>query len=175
MWLVEEGTKPALKNFRKGLRHQWERCQREREEAEKAGDTATVNAALDRLRWIRTKQAALDDNGEMIFDRPVIVSGRQKPFGSLGPDAVRSLSAQEVRWNRELIRAEADFVGVIGRRNQNDMKDKTKKVAKKDDAKDDAKDDSLGTRLQQPTRETRLKRTYTTDGTEGQPKKTKTA
>ena len=51
-WPREVGTRPYLKNFRKGLRHQRERCVRE---LEAARDDATARDAEDRWRWILEK------------------------------------------------------------------------------------------------------------------------
>ena len=44
---------------------------------------------------------------EAVTDRPSSQSGRELEYGSLGANARRSLTAQEIAWNNELIRAEA--------------------------------------------------------------------
>ena len=104
-WDRKIGTFPYLKNFRKGLRFQLERCEREWEAAR---DDATARAATtERWRWILEKQHRLDNLHEMVRDMPVTEHGVQmKTYGSLGPDARRPLTDDEIRWNAELIEAE---------------------------------------------------------------------
>ena len=43
---------------------------------------------------------------EMVSDQPSFQNGRELEYGGLHGDAKRSLTAQEIRWNDELIRAE---------------------------------------------------------------------
>ena len=65
-WARDVGTFPYLKNFRKGLRHQRERCERELEAAAAAIDVATARDATDRWLWILEKQEILDIYNEMV-------------------------------------------------------------------------------------------------------------
>ena len=97
-----------MKNFRKGLKQQRERCQRELEEAQGTDDAATVGACRERLRWVNYKQSSLDDGKDVITD--VILGRTARPFVAdvcVGSDARRPLSAQEIRWNAKWIEAEA--------------------------------------------------------------------
>ena len=57
-WARNVGTFPYLKNFRKGLRHQRERCERE---WAAAPDDATARDAADRWHWILEKQDRWDN------------------------------------------------------------------------------------------------------------------
>ena len=100
------GTYAYLKNFRKGLRHQRERCELDLQGALPGGDresAATAAAARKRLLWIHEKQIYLDTHHEMIIDQAGIWMGELADFGSLEPDARRPLSVDEIRWNREMI------------------------------------------------------------------------
>ena len=96
---LQVGTYAYLKNFRKGLHHQRERCERELAEATDARDAATAADCNDRLRWIRRKQHFLDRRNEMVWDRPVWQNGREMEFGSLEPAARRRLTNEKIRWN----------------------------------------------------------------------------
>ena len=102
-WARDVGTFPYLKNFRKGLRHQREWCERE---WAAAPDDATARDATDRWLWILEKQDILDIHNEMVWDMPVTQHGRQMEYGSLEPAARRRLTDAEIRWNAELIEAE---------------------------------------------------------------------
>ena len=102
-WPREVGTRQYLKNFRKGLRFQLERCLRE---LAASPDAATACFVDVRLRWILVKQDFLDNRNEMVWDMPVTQHGRQMEYGSLEPAARRRLTASEIRWNAELIEAE---------------------------------------------------------------------
>ena len=86
-----------MKNFRKGLKHQRERCARDLAAATDAGDAATAAACKARLRWIHEKQAFLDTRHEMIWDMPSMQDGREVEFGSLAPAARRRLRDEEIR------------------------------------------------------------------------------
>ena len=106
-WAREVGTYAYLKNFRKGLHYQLERCERELEAAAAANDDATARDATDRWLWILEKQEILDIYQEMVWDMPVTQLGVQvKEYGSLERDARRRLTPAEIRWNAELIEAE---------------------------------------------------------------------
>ena len=106
-WARAVETFPYLKNYRKGLRHQRERCEREWEAARAAGDDATARDATDRWLWIIEKQEILDFYNEMVWDVPVTQHGMlMKTYGNLDPDARRRLTPAEIRWNAELIEAE---------------------------------------------------------------------
>jgi hypothetical protein len=99
----EVGTHAYLKNFRKGLRHQRERCSRELALDQLA---ATARELDDRWRWILEKQDSLDNRNEMVWDMPVTQHGMQMEYGSLQPAARRRLTDAEIRWNAELIEDE---------------------------------------------------------------------
>ena len=106
-WARQVGTYAYLKNFRKGLRYQRERCERELEAAAAAADAAAARDATNRWLWILEKQDSLDIHNEMVWDRPVTQPGRQmKKYGSLERAARRRLTDAEIRWNAELIEAE---------------------------------------------------------------------
>ena len=106
-WAREVGSYSYLKNFRKGLRYQRERCERELEAAAAAIDVATARDATERWLWIIEKQDILDIHNEMVWGMPVTQHGRQmKKYGSLEPAARRRLTDAEIRWNAELIEAE---------------------------------------------------------------------
>ncbi|MDA8583980.1 hypothetical protein N9L68_07085 [bacterium] len=106
-WAREVGTYAYLKNFRKGLRYQRERCERELEAAAAAIDAAIARAATERWLWILEKQDILDKNHEMVWGMPVTHHGMQmKEYGSLERAARRRLTNAEIRWNAELIEAE---------------------------------------------------------------------
>ena len=100
---LQVGTWEYLKNFRKGLKYQRERCLRELAAATDARDAATAADCNDRLLWIREKQDFLDTRNEMVWDRPVTQHGRQMEYGSLEPAARRPLTNEETRWNAEMI------------------------------------------------------------------------
>ena len=84
--MILVGSYAYLKNFRKGLRYQRERCLHA---ATDAGDAATAADCGDRLRWIREKQVFLDTRNEMVWDRPARQNDRQMDFGSLPPTFAR--------------------------------------------------------------------------------------
>ena len=96
-----------MKNFRKGLKHQLERCERDLAAARAARDAATANACQDRLLWVLNKQLFLDKWHEMVTDKPCTENGRQKEYGSLGPGAKRALTEDEIHWNAQMIEAES--------------------------------------------------------------------
>jgi len=98
----EVGTYPYLKNFRKGLRFQLERCLRE---LAASPDPATACFVDTRLRWILAKQDFLDNFHEMVWDMPAPWCP-QMEYGSLEPAARRCLTDEEIRWNKVLIQAE---------------------------------------------------------------------
>ena len=75
---LQVGTYAYLKNSRKGLHYQRERCLRDLAAATDARDAATAAECNDRLLWIREKQDFLDTRNEMVLDRPVTQRGRQK-------------------------------------------------------------------------------------------------
>ena len=101
-WPREVGTYPYLKNFRKGLRFQLERCLRE---LAASPDPATACFVDTRLRWILAKQDFLDNFHEMVWDMPAPWCP-QMEYGSLEPAARRCLTDEEIRWNKVLIQAE---------------------------------------------------------------------
>ena len=101
------GTFSHLKNFRKGLAHQVQRCRDEIGAATARGDNAAVQAAQHRLEWVWDKQRRLDEDGEMVTDRPSWQNGRELPYGSLQDDARRWMEPYEIKWNNELISEEA--------------------------------------------------------------------
>ena len=106
-WAREVGTYSYLKNFRKGLRYQRERCERELEAAAAAADAAAARDATNRWLWILEKQDILDIHNEMVWDMPVTQHGKQmNKYGSLERSARRRLTDAEIRWNAELIEAE---------------------------------------------------------------------
>ena len=104
---LEVGTFAHLKNFREVIKRERERSYRQWQEAEEAGDAATAATCRKRWRWICAKQVYLDGEHYMITDKPCIENGRRQEFGSLGPDAKRRLTDEEIRWNREMIVADA--------------------------------------------------------------------
>ena len=71
---LQVGTYAYLKNFRKGLHHQLERCVREVEEAP---DAATARECTARLQWVRKKQEFLDAHPQLAGHSED--SGRRKP------------------------------------------------------------------------------------------------
>ena len=95
-----------MKNFRKGLKYQRERCLRELAAAADTGDAATAADRNDRLLWIRQKQAFVDTGNEMAKDTPVRKNGRLMEYGSLACAARRQLTDKEIRWNAWMIEAE---------------------------------------------------------------------
>ena len=101
-WPREVGTYPYLKNFRKGLRFQLERCLRE---LAASPDPATACFVDVRLRWILVKQDFLDSRNEMVWDMPSPWCP-QMEYGSLELAARRCLTDVEIRWNKVLIQAE---------------------------------------------------------------------
>ena len=105
-WARQVGTYAYLKNFRKGLRYQRERCERELEAAAAASDVATARDATDRWLWIFEKQEILDIYNEMVWDMPVTQHGWQIEYGSLAAAARRRLTDDEIRWNADLIENE---------------------------------------------------------------------
>ena len=98
------GTLAFLKNFRKGLSHQLERCRNDIAAATARGDHVAAQEAQHRVDWIFAKQRRLDVEHEMVTDKPSWQSGRQVMYGSLQDDARRWLSDAEIKWNNELIR-----------------------------------------------------------------------
>ena len=106
-WARQVGTYAYLKNFRKGLRYQRERCERELVAAAAAADAAAARDATNRWLWILEKQEILDIYHEMVWGMPVTQQGMQvKEYGSLERDARRRVTPAEIRWNAELIEAE---------------------------------------------------------------------
>ena len=91
-WFREPGTYAYVKNFRKGLHHQRERCERELHEAREALDDATAASLAERLQHILEKQDALDTHNVLVTDRP---------------PCRRRLTVEEIRFNGMLIREEA--------------------------------------------------------------------
>ena len=100
--LFQVGTYPYLKNFRKGLHHQLDRCLRD---LQASPDPATRCFVDTRLRWILAKFDLLDNFHVMIWDRPAPWDP-QMEYGSLEPAARRRLTDAEIRWTAELIEAE---------------------------------------------------------------------
>ena len=98
----ELGTYPCLKNFRKGLRFQLDRCLRT---LTSFPDPATACLVDSRLHWIFTKQYFLDNLNTMIWDQPAPWDP-QIEYGSLESAAKRCLTDEETRWNKVLIHAE---------------------------------------------------------------------
>ena len=103
---LQVGSYAYLKNFRKGLQHQRERCERELAEAKDARDVEKAIKRNDRLRWIHQKQDFLDRDNEMVWDMPVMQDGIEVPFGSLDPAARRELTDEEIGWNAQMIEDE---------------------------------------------------------------------
>ena len=102
-WTRELGDLSYLKNFRRGLRYQKERCL----SALASGPSdETARDIDDRLQWIRFKQNLLDNGNEMIWDRPGTRNGRQMAYGSLHPSVRRLLTLAEISWNADLIEVE---------------------------------------------------------------------
>ena len=95
---LQVGTYAYLKNFRKGLAHQYQRCKAQMEAADESAETAESHRK--RLAWIEQKQIRLDRYHEMILDRPGMWMGEEQPYGNMNP--FRQLSEQEIEWNREL-------------------------------------------------------------------------
>ena len=101
----EPGTRAFLKNYRKGLHHQWVRAW----SAVQAALHDARDAAQDRLNWVLAKQDALDDKDVMFFDAPVTQKGGQMRFADLKSTAERRrLTQQEIWWNKELIKEELE-------------------------------------------------------------------
>ena len=100
----EPGSRAYLKNYRKGLHHQWERAWSAVQDLP-TGDAR--DAAQDRLNWVLAKQDALDDKDVMFFDAPDTQEGGQMRFADLKSTAARRrLTQQEILWNKELIEEE---------------------------------------------------------------------
>ena len=60
---LQVGDQLYLKNFRKGLEHQRQRCEQELQEAVSAKEKEERTA---RRQWVREKQSRLDDDDEMV-------------------------------------------------------------------------------------------------------------
>ena len=99
----EVGTYWYLKNYRRGLLHQMGRCQSDIIAATARGDSAAGDEAHGRLWWIVEKQRRLDQENEMVFDKPSWHNGRELPYGGLQDNARRFLTPQEIDWNESLI------------------------------------------------------------------------
>ena len=99
---LQVGTWAYLKNFRKGLAHQYQKCKAQMESADECAATAELHRK--RLAWIEEKQIRLDTFHEMIVDRPGIWMGEPQQYGNMNP--FRQLSGQEIEWNRELCEEE---------------------------------------------------------------------
>ena len=80
---LQVGDVRFLKNFRKGLIYQLGRCRSEVAVATARGDHAAVQAAEHRLEWIFDKQRRLDEDHEMVTDRPSWQQGRHVDYGCL--------------------------------------------------------------------------------------------
>ena len=100
---LQVGTRSYLKNFRKGLAHQYQRCKAQMEShlPVAADELAWMQT---RLAWIKTKQIRLDTYHEIILDSPGIWMGEPQQYGDMTP--FHRLSLQEIEWNRELCEEE---------------------------------------------------------------------
>ena len=103
---LEVGTRAHLKKFREDLKNVREMSYRRLQEAEEAGDAATAATCRERWRGYCAKQVLLDEEHYMVTDKPFIENCRLQEFGSLGPDAKRRLTDEEIRWNAKMIVAE---------------------------------------------------------------------
>ena len=101
-WPRDVGTYPYLKNVRKGLRFQLDRCLRK---LAAFPDPATACLVDSRLHWIFTKQHFLDNINIMIWGQPAPWDP-QIEYGSLESAARRCLTDEEVRWYKVLVQAE---------------------------------------------------------------------
>ena len=109
---IQVGTYSYLKNFRKGLLHQKDRCLRE---LAKSRDKATAADLERRFDWIHAKIDALNRRHQMICDKAFVwPDGRERWYGSMEPDAMRPLTDKEIRWNNSLIREEHAAVDRAG-------------------------------------------------------------
>ena len=104
---LQVGTRSYLKNFRKGLAHQYQRCKAEMEShlPVAADELAWMQT---RLAWIETKQIRLDTYHEIILDSPGIWMGEPQEYGDMTP--IHRLSDQEIEWNRELCEEEGNVL-----------------------------------------------------------------
>ena len=101
---MQVGTYAHLKNFRKGLAHQLERCESELSAATASHNWQGEEEAKHRLQWIYEKYRRLDTlPHEMITDKPAWGCGRMQNYGSLDADAIRHLTRDEIGWNEQLI------------------------------------------------------------------------
>ena len=92
-----------MRNFRRGLRYQKEKCSAALEAATARGDTSEAAEFRHRLDWIIKKQWFLDVKHEFVTDRPSLQSGRKLQYGSLEADARCSLTEQQIAWNAEMV------------------------------------------------------------------------
>ena len=97
---LQVGTRPYLKNFRKGLRYQASRCKSELEDATARGDVSAAAELQHRLDWIFAKQRYLDVEHVMVLDKPSWQHGRALEYGGLQEDAMTSMSAREIAEER---------------------------------------------------------------------------
>ena len=88
----EPGSRAYIKNYRKGLHHQWERAWSAVQDLPR-GDAR--DAAQDRLNWVLAKQDALDDKDVMFFDAPVTQEGGLMRFADLKSTAARRRPTQQ--------------------------------------------------------------------------------
>ena len=97
------GTLWYLKNFRKGLRHQFGRAANALAEAAQDGKSPDVLQQLQRrIEWVETKYSQLVKGRMILRDAPSCVDGVWQKWGGRGGDAEREMTAQEMKWNQRL-------------------------------------------------------------------------
>ena len=97
------GTLCHLKNFRKGLRHQFGQAGRALAEAAQDGKSPDVLQQLQRrIEWVETKYSQLVKGRMILRDAPGCVDGVWQKWGGRGGDAEREMTAQEMQWNQRL-------------------------------------------------------------------------
>ena len=61
-----------------------------------------------RERWIDFKQECMDERGEMARDLPGVWEGQSRTYGLYDGNSVRTMTAQEVEWNGQMVRRETN-------------------------------------------------------------------
>ena len=92
---IQVGTFAHLKNFRKGLLFQFQKCQSQLAAATASQNSLAAEEANHRVAWIYEKYRRLDAmEHEMITDKPAWAFGRMVDYGSLDDDAI--LTPEEI-------------------------------------------------------------------------------
>ena len=102
---LEVGTRAHLKKFREDLKNFRELSYRQWKEAEKVGNGGEDATCRKRWGWNCAKQVFLDREHFMVTDK-LFREENGKFSWSMGPDAKRLLTDEEIRWNAEMIVAD---------------------------------------------------------------------